>query len=255
VVDVLDGSLVIYAFFKLMAEEVKPTNTLKEVSTALRDLLIESGDDFQGITSSFGSTFNSPTELFTSITANDRIDLSLNANLYADARLELSFEAIAFSSTINEVSSTLMARISDTFDVSNGNFGDLHATPWVQLRLQVKNTAAPFDMTQSSNALEEFLVEGDFEATINVGMDNIPTEITLAAYSPDLTNAESLHFAVTLDIDLLPIRKGKLIIAHFCSYTRTYIQAFSVFRHQRNAQKDWRSLISNVANRYCWLFT
>ena len=134
----------IAAKFKLNAVGVNPSNTLSDISTSLSCLLADSGDQFQGIASEFGSAFDSAAELFTSIAEDERITLSLNANLDAEVGLELSFEAISFSTKINKLDMALLARISDTFDVPIGDFGDLHINPSVQLRLQINNTATPF---------------------------------------------------------------------------------------------------------------
>jgi len=217
-VDVVDGTLVIAAVFQLNAEGINPAQTLSDISTALSGLLADSGDQFQNIASSFGDAFDSTAELFAGIAEDDRITLLLNANLSAEARLELSFEAIAFSTLIKELNMAFLARISDTFDVSIGGFGDLHITPSVQLRLQAENTVTPFDVVQNPSALREFWFAGDFEGIINVAMDGVPAEISLRAYSPYLTNIDHLDFEVTLDIDLVPIQDSECVFFNTLSY-------------------------------------
>ena len=209
--DVVDGTLLIAARFTLNAVGVNPFNTLSDISTSLSGLLAESGDQFESIASEFGSAFDSAAELFTSIAEDERITLSLNANLDAEVRLELSFEAISFSTKINQLDMALLARISDTFDVPIGDFGDLHINPSVQLRLQINNTATPFDVVKNPSALKEFWYMGDFEGIVNIAMDNVPAEISLRAYSLYLTKVDSLEFEVTLDIDLLPIQESECI--------------------------------------------
>ena len=42
-----------------------------------------------------------------------------------------------------------------------------------------------------------------------VGMDGVPAEISMRAYSPYLTQIDSLEFEVRLDINLVPIRASK----------------------------------------------
>ena len=59
------------------------------------------------------------------IAENDNISLSLSANLNVHVRLEISFGAIEFSTTINELNMAFLAKISDTFDVTIAEFGDL----------------------------------------------------------------------------------------------------------------------------------
>ena len=190
------------------AEGVNPAQTLSDVSTSLSSLLADSGDQFQSITSSFDVAFGSITELFAGIAENDRITLLLNAKFVTEVKLVLSFEAITFSTTVNELSTSFLASITDTFDVAIGDF-DLHVTPTVQLRLQAENTATPFDIVDDPSALGKFWFAGDFEGLINVAIDNVPAEISLQAYSPYLTNADSLQFGVTIDIDLLPIQASE----------------------------------------------
>lgn len=191
------------------AERVNPAQTLSDISTSLSGLLADSGDQFQSIASSFGSAFDSSAELFADIAKNDRIILLLDANLSTEVRLELSFEAITFSTMINELNMAFRASIKDTFDLTIGDFGNLHITPTVELYLQAKNTATPFDVVKNSSALKEFWFAGNFEGVVNIAMENVPAELSLWAYSSDLTDIDSLAFAVRLDIDLVPIQASE----------------------------------------------
>jgi hypothetical protein len=223
-VEVEDGSLVIAVSFELHAAGVNPAQTLSDISSSLSGLLQNSGDQFTSITSSFGSALDSAADLFTSIAEDDRITLLLNANLKAEVRLVLNFEAIQFSTTISEMDMAFLARISDTFDISLGDF-NVHVTPSVQLRLQAENTALPFDVVENPSALSQFQFSGDFEGIITVGMDGVPAEISLRAYSPYLTNAESLAFEVRLDINLVPIQASECILisnSYICFIPVTY---------------------------------
>jgi hypothetical protein len=191
------------------AEGINPAQTLTDISTSLSGLLSGASGQFEAIASSVGGAFDSATELFTSIAEDDRISLLMNANIDAEAILKLSFSSISLSTKFKELTMALQAKITDTFDVAIGDFGELHITPSVQLRLQVENTAVPFDIVQNPSSLKEFWYSGDFEGIIHVAMDNVPAEITLRAYSPYLTKADSLVFEVTLDINLLPIRQSE----------------------------------------------
>ena len=206
------GSLVVDAIFKLNAEGVDPATTLGDVSSSLSTLLANSGEQFESIASSFGTTFDSAADLFNSITGDDRITLLLNAKLDVTARLELSFESIALSAIINESSMSLLAKISDSFDVTIGSFGDIHINPSIQLSLQVENTATPFDIASNPSALGQLSYLGYFQGIINVAMNSVPTEISLRAYAPYLTNINSLGFEVKLDIDLVPIQDSEWIL-------------------------------------------
>ena len=208
-VDTVDGSLVIDARFILNAEGVNPLQTLSDISSALNGLLADSVEQFESIASSFGTTFESAAELFNGIAEDDRITLLLNAKLDVAARLELSFEAVSFTAKINEANMALLAKITDTFDVAIGSFGDLHITPSIQLRLQAENTATPFSMTENPSALGQVSFSGDLEGIINVGMDNVPAELSLRVFSPYLTTTDNLEFEVRLDINLVPIQDSE----------------------------------------------
>ena len=207
-VEVADGALILTASFEMHAEGVNPAQTLADVSTSLNDLLLDSGDEFQSIASAFGPLFDSSADLFTSIAESDRITLLLNANLKADVQLSLSLDAIEFSTSIKELDMAFMASITDTFNIAIGDF-NIHVTPTVQLRLQAQNAAIPFDVVQNPSAVSNFSFSGDFEGIVVVGIDGVPAEISLRAYSPYLTQIDSLEFQVRLDINLVPIRDSK----------------------------------------------
>ena len=162
-VEVENGSIVVAVTFALNAQDVNPAQTLSDVSSSLSSLLAGSSGAFESITSSFGETFDAAAQLFTEIAEDDRITLLLNAKLDVSAKLALSFESRSFSAVINEASMALLAKLSDTFDISIGNFGDLHITPSVQLRLQVENTATPFDVIDHPSYLKQVFFQGDFE--------------------------------------------------------------------------------------------
>ena len=205
-VDTVDGSLVIDAKFMLNAEGINPLQTLSDISSALNGLLADSEGQFESIASSFGTTFESAAELFSGIAEDDRITLLMNAKLDVATRLELSFEAVSFTARINEASMALLAKITDTFDLAIGSFGDIHITPSVQLRLHVENTATPFNMIENPSALGQVSFSGDLEGIINVGMDNVPAEVSLRVFSPNLMSIDNLEFEARLDIDLVPIQ-------------------------------------------------
>jgi hypothetical protein len=204
-----DGSLVIYASFELKAEGIDPAQTLSDISTSLSVLLAGSSEQFKSVATSFGVSFNSAAELFASIAKDERITLLMNANINAEATLKLSFESISFATNFNDLNMALQAQITDSFDIEVGGFGYVHVTPSVQLRLQVENLATPFDAVQNPSAFEDFWYAGDFKGSVNIGMDNVPADITLRAYSPYLLQADSLEFGVSLDVDLVPIRDSE----------------------------------------------
>ena len=236
-VDVVDGSLVVAATFELHTEGVNPAQTLSDISLSLNELLAESGDQFQSIVSSFGTAFDSAAELFTSIAQDDRITLLLNADLNAEAKLELSFEEVKFSTSINEMKMAFLAKITDSFDVTIGDFGDLHVTPSIQLRLQAENTATPFDVVQNPSAMGEFWHAGDFDGLLNVAIDDVPVELSLRAYSPYLTTAESLEFDVRLDIDLIPIQESEWVLDSYYAIVMIYYR-FDLLTHTASVERN-----------------
>ena len=199
-----DGALILTASFEMHAEGVNPAQTLADVSTSLNSLLADSGDEFQSIASSFESS----AELFASIADSNKITLLLDANLKAGVQLSLSFDAIDFSTSIDQLDMAFVASITDTFDIDVGG-SNIQVAPTIQLRLQAQNTALPFDVVQTPSAVSEFSFSGDFEGIVVIGMDGVPAEISLRAYSPYLTQIDSLEFQVGLDIDLVPIRASK----------------------------------------------
>ena len=200
----------------LNAEGVNPLQTLSDISSALNGLLADSVEQFESIASSFGTTFESAAELFNGIAEDDRITLLLNAKLDVAARLELSNEEVSQSTMLNEAKTTLLAKMTDNFDVSIGGFGDVSIDPSIQLRLEVKNTATPFDLLEDQSGLGQISKTGYFQGIVNVGMDSVPTEISLRAYSPHLQDAASLEFDVRLDIDLVPIHDSEFVFIIYC---------------------------------------
>ena len=208
-----DGALILTASFEMHAEGVNPAQTLADVSTSLNSLLADSGDEFQSIAEAFGPAFDSSAELFTSIANSNKITLLLDANLKAGVQLSLSFDAIDFSTSIDQLDMAFVASITDTFDIDIGG-SNIQVAPTIQLRLQAQNTALPFDVVQTPSAVSEFSFSGDFEGIVVIGMDGVPAEISLRAYSPYLTQIDSLEFGVRLDIDLVPIRASKLKFAY-----------------------------------------
>lgn len=222
-VDVMDGTLLIGATFRVHAKNVDAASTISsDVLFLIHGLLIEAGYQFESIVSSFGTAFDSSAELFSSIATEDRITLLLDANLNAEARLVLKYvdpnvlistnvNAIQLFTTIKEMNMALVGEISDAFDITIDAYGDLHVTPSVHIGLKVENTATPFDVHQNPSSIQKYRVSGEFEGLINVAGDNFPAGVALQAYSPNLPNEDSLEFVVGLDIDLVPITESECI--------------------------------------------
>ena len=57
---------------------VDPLNTLQEIASSLKSNLQQAGNDFQVITSSFGDTFNSVSDVFDAITNSNKIQLAFS---------------------------------------------------------------------------------------------------------------------------------------------------------------------------------
>ena len=70
--------------------------------------------------------------------------------------------------------------------------------PYIELELQAENIATPFEISNTS-ALMDFQFTGSFDGRVDVGMDFVPVEISLMAYSSALLDADSLEFDVGLD--------------------------------------------------------
>lgn len=204
-VEVDGGTLVIVASFTLQAIGVNPAQTLADISTSLSSTLSNYSGNFEAIASSFGSAFTSASELFERIAQSDKIRLALNANIDVDARLEMSFDSFQLSTSINELSASFTGSIWDEFDVSIGGVS-INVTPFIQLYLEVENTAVPFDVVQNHSALSEFSFGGNFFGLVVVSVPGIPAAISLRALSQDITNTSSLEFELRLDIDLVPIK-------------------------------------------------
>jgi hypothetical protein len=207
-VEVNGGALVIIASFTLQAIGVNPAQTLADISTSLSTTLSNSSGDFESIASSFGSAFDSAAELFAEIAQSDKIHLSLNANINVDARLELSFDSFQLSTSVNKLDASFTGSISDEFVLSIGNVS-INVTPFVQLYLEVKNTAVPFDVVQNPSALSELSFGGNFIGLVVVRIPELPFAISLRALSQDITNTSSLEFELRLDIDLVPIKDSE----------------------------------------------
>ena len=221
-VDVVDGTLLIGATFRVHAKNVNPASTLSDISFALNDLLSDSGSELDSIVSLFGSAFNSSAELFSSITQLDKITLLLDANLNAEAKLVLKYldpnqlistnvDAIQLFTHINEVGLALIGEIKDAFEVTISGYGNLQVTPSVHLDLKVKNTATPFEVHQNPLSLEKYQTSGEFKGMITVAGENFPADVILQAYSPNLLHADSLGYVVGLDVDLVPMTESEFI--------------------------------------------
>ena len=216
----IDNALVIVADFKLHALGVNPAQTLSDVSSALSQCLSATSGKFEEIASSFGSMFDSASEFLAGIAQSEKIQLSLNARIDFEVRLDLSVETVQLTSSINELNASFIALISDSYGVSIQDF-NIDVTPSLQLRLQTENTATPFDLLQNPSALRELSFGGDFMGLVVVSIPKVPAEISLRALSQDITKASSLEFDLSLDIDLVPIKDSE--------YDHPYVNLFNQF--------------------------
>lgn len=152
--------------------------------------------------------FNSASVLLADIAQSEKIHLSLNANIDVEVRLDLSLEAVQLTSSIKELSTSLIASISDSYAISIEDL-NFHVAPNLQLRLQIENTATPFNVLQKPSLLSELSFGGDFMGLVVVGIEGVPVEISLRALNLDITKTNTLEFELSLDIDLVPLKDGE----------------------------------------------
>lgn len=218
--DVVDGTLLISATFRVHAKNVNPAKTSSDILFAFQGLLANSQSQFNSLVSSFGTPFNSSAELFSSIAQDDRITVFLDANLNAEAKLVLKYldpdelistnvDTIQLFTHINEVGLALKGEIKDAFEVPISGYGNLQVTPSVHLDLKVKNTATPFEVHQNPSYIDKFQPSGEFKGIITVAEELFPADVTLQAYSSNLLKADDIEFVVGLDIDLVPITESE----------------------------------------------
>ena len=213
-VGVENGALAVIVTFGLHAADVIPTQTMSDVTTSFYGLLMDSSGQLGDVLSTFGSGFNSPIALFTSI--SNELVLSLNADLTTEVKLLADLDVKFFTpgimsfTTVNEMSMSLLAAMNDPFVVAIDNV-NIHVAPSVQLRMSAENTALPIDVIANPSSLGDFAFTGDFDGTVNIALAGVPTNITMRAYSPDLLAQDSLAFGLGLDIDLVPIQQSEYI--------------------------------------------
>lgn len=181
---------------------------MSDVSGALSQCLSNASGTFEDIATSFGSMFNSASVLLADIAQSEKIHLSLNANIDVEVRLDLSLEAVQLTSSIKELSTSLIASISDSYAISIEDL-NFHVAPNLQLRLQIENTATPFNVLQKPSLLSELSFGGDFMGLVVVGIEGVPVEISLRALNLDITKTNTLEFELSLDIDLVPLKDGE----------------------------------------------
>lgn len=184
---------------------MNPAQTLADIASSLGSALQGSTGDFNEIAGAMSSSFDSAADLFTEIAQSDKILMSLDATLDFSVNADLSLSSFSITSTMSDLRSSFTAYISDSYDFTAGGF-HTHITPSVLVFLEANNTATPFDVFATPNALTEFAFGGTFDGMVAVAVDGIPAQVTLRASSDDITKATSLQFEARLDIDLHPIK-------------------------------------------------
>ena len=77
--------------------------------------------------------------------------------------------------------------------------------PSIQLYLEASNTRVPIDLISHTSNIKEIDFAGTFDAKLNVGEEDIPLELYIAASSNVITTLSSIDFDIGVDIDLFPL--------------------------------------------------
>jgi len=176
---------------------VHPLNTLQEIASSLKSNLQQAGNDFQVITSSFGDTFNSVSDVFDAITNSNNIQLALDSLLDVSVSVDLSLTNFEFDVQVNELAAAFSANIGGDFTINVGNNVEVDIQPLLQVNLFAVNTATPFSLISSSSALSnlaQFEFGGSFDALLSFGIAGgfVPAQISLRASSQDLVSQSAL---------------------------------------------------------------
>lgn len=132
------------------------------------------------------------------------IDFSVEASLANGATFQVS-------SVIRELSSALKVTlgVNDSLSI-NGSLNDLAlvASPQLTLELSTANEATPFDVfgVDGISKLTDFTFAGSFYGTCLVSVGDLPVDIIFDVSAPDLTNASSVDFDLSIDLNLVPVK-------------------------------------------------
>lgn len=175
---------------------VDPLNTLQEIASSLKSNLQQAGNDFQVITSSFGDTFNSVSDVFDAITNSNNIQLALDSLIDVSVSVDLSLTNFEFDVQVNELAAAFSANIGGDFTINVGNNVEVDIQPLLQVNLFAVNTATPFSLISSSalSNLAQFEFGGSFDALLSIGVVGgfVPAQISLRASSQDLVSQSAL---------------------------------------------------------------
>ena len=175
---------------------VDPLNTLQGIASSLNSNLQTAGNDFQVITSSFGDTFDSVSDVFNAITDSNNIQLALDSLLDVSVSVDLSLTTFAFDVQVNELAAAFSANIGGDFTINVGNDVAVGIQPLLQVNLFAVNTATPFSLIDSSSFvsnLAQFEFGGGFDGLLSIGVGGlVPAQISLRASSQDLVSQSAL---------------------------------------------------------------
>lgn len=225
-VDIADGgALTLVAAFMVNLEGVNPSKVLQSAAGTLNATLLSVGSEFESIINANGlaSGFSKTVDILAKITEGDQLILALDALIDFSVGLELSTNEFSVSSEIRALSSAIKVRVEDRFDLDLEGL-EVAVAPAIELDLSVENTAVPFDVFLGNGLanLNSFDFTGSLASRVVVTMEGVPAAVVFEAELPDITNASSVEFEVTLDIDLYPIRESTF------SLPFTHPLAFSV---------------------------
>lgn len=180
------------ASFVVNVVNVNPLETLSDIASSLNNTLQESGEEFKGIASSFGSALGSVSDIFDAISKN--VDLSLDALLDVSVAVDLSLDNFDFDVQVNELAAAFSATIDSDFSIEIPGTGVekyfIGIRPSLELNLEAINTATPFSLlgSNATQSLTQFDFAGNLDAVVTVGVDGVPAEISLRAFSDDLVS-------------------------------------------------------------------
>jgi hypothetical protein len=140
----------------------------------------------------------------------------------------LSLDFFQLTTTVNRLDASFTGSISDEFVATVGGVS-INVAPFIQLYLEVENTAVPFDVILNPSALSELSFGGNFTGLVVMSVPEIPASVSLQALSPDIVNC-GLVFELGLDIDLVPIEDGELLQSTlpYCVTSYSYFTLFSI---------------------------
>ena len=212
-VDVNGGDLILKASFQLNVNGVNPISVASDAADRIGAALSDASGPFAGIIQNIGSGLDDASEFLNDIANITYLTVKLDAAV--DFNVEASLAKgtkLNVTSVLQELSSALMVTLGVDAPLNireslPGGF-DLVASPKLALELSTTNKATPFDVFEGGALakLADFSFTGSFAGTCLVSVSDIPVEIIFDVSVPDLTNASSVDFDLSIDVNLVPVK-------------------------------------------------